>query len=162
VLKKKFELDLAGLTLALKVDRIDEIDGQDVIIDYKSSKNSVAGALSEPVIDPQLPAYALLSDKVAGVYFASIKNQEVRVDGIAAPSGSLVDSTTKGFTIKNPDGKNLNNTESRLDWADKVSSWKLELTELAQAIAAGEASVTPTKDACKYCHLTSLCRINDR
>lgn len=160
--EEKFELDLAGLTLALKVDRIDEINGQDVIIDYKSSKNSVAGALSEPVIDPQLPAYALLSDKVAGVYFASIKNQEVRVDGIAAPSGNLVDSPTKGFTIKNPDGKNLNNTESQLHWADKVSSWKLELTELAQAIAAGEASVTPTKDACKYCHLTSLCRINDR
>ena len=144
----------------MKIDRVDEIDQQEVIIDYKSNKNTVKGALSEPVSDPQLPAYALLSGKVAGVYFASIKDQDVSIDGIADPSGNLVASSNKGFSIKNPDGKNLNSAESHISWNEKVAKWKLELTELAQDIASGKADVAPSKDACKYCHLTSLCRIN--
>jgi len=159
-IEQNFELDLGGLTFALKIDRVDEIDQQEVIIDYKSNKNTVKGALSEPVSDPQLPAYALLSGKVAGVYFASIKDQDVSIDGIADPSGNLVASSNKGFSIKNPDGKNLNSAESHISWNEKVAKWKLELTELAQDIASGKADVAPSKDACKYCHLTSLCRIN--
>ncbi len=159
-LEQNFELDLGGLTFSLKIDRIDEIDEHEVIIDYKSNKNIVKGALSEPVSDPQLPAYALLSGKVAGVYSASIKDQDVSIDGIADTSGDLVASNRKGFSVKNPDGKNLNNADSQVSWNEKVAIWKLELTELAQDIASGKADVAPSKGACEYCHLTSLCRIN--
>ncbi len=164
-IEQSFELDLGGLTFSLKIDRLDEIDEQEVIIDYKSNSNSVSGALSEPISDPQLPAYALLSGKVAGVYFASIKDQKVNVDGIADMSGNLVASSSKGFSIKNPDGRNLNSADgpnTLVSWQEKVTRWKLELTELAQDIALGRADVAPSKGACEHCHLTSLCRINDQ
>ena len=162
-IEQNFELDLAGLTFSLKIDRVDVIDEHEVIIDYKSNSNTVGGALSEPISDPQLPAYALLSDKVAGVYFASIKDQKVNVDGIANLSGNLVASSCKGFSVKNPDGKNLNSADgpnTKVSWQEKVTDWKIELTELAQDIALGKADVAPSKSACEYCHLTSLCRIN--
>lgn len=162
-IEQNFELDLGGTTFSLKIDRVDQVDEQEVIIDYKSNSNTVNGALSEPISDPQLPAYALLSDKVAGVYFASIKDQKVNVDGIADPSGNLVASNSKGFSIKNPDGKNINSADgstSQVSWQEKVTQWQLELTELAQDIALGKADVAPRKGACEYCHLTSLCRIN--
>ena len=162
-IEQNFELDLAGSTFSLKIDRVDQIDDHEVIIDYKSNSNTVVGALAEPISDPQLPAYALLSGKVAGVYFASIKDQKVNVDGIADLSGNLVASSSKGFSIKNPDGKNLNSADGpnpQVSWQEKVTHWKLELTELAQDIAMGKADVAPSKGACEYCHLTSLCRIN--
>ncbi|MEZ7818732.1 MAG: PD-(D/E)XK nuclease family protein [Pseudomonadales bacterium] len=159
-IEQHFDLDLAGLTFSLQIDRVDEIDQQEVIIDYKSNKNTVKGALAEPISDPQLAAYALLSGKVAGVYFASIKDQEVSVDGIADPSGNLLAANSKGFSIKNPDGTNLNSKDSNVSWNDKVASWQLELTELAQDIALGKADVAPSKGACEHCHLTNLCRIN--
>ncbi len=162
-IEQNFELDLGGSTFSLKIDRVDQVDDHEVIIDYKSNSNTVGGALSEPISDPQLPAYALLSGKVAGVYFASIKDQKVNVDGIADLSGNLVASSSKGFSIKNPDGKNLNSADgpnTQVSWQEKVTQWKLELTELAQDIAMGKADVAPSKGACEYCHLTSLCRIN--
>ena len=162
-IEQNFELDLGGSTFSLKIDRVDQVDDHEVIIDYKSNSNTAAGALSEPISDPQLPAYALLSGKVAGVYFASIKDQKVNVDGIAGLSGNLVASSSKGFSIKNPDGKNLNSADgpnTQVSWQEKVTQWKLELTELAQDIAMGKADVAPSKGACEYCHLTSLCRIN--
>ena len=162
-IEQNFELDLGGSIFSLKIDRVDQVDDHEVIIDYKSNSNTAAGALSEPISDPQLPAYALLSGKVAGVYFASIKDQKVNVDGIADLSGNLVASSSKGFSIKNPDGKNLNSADgpnTQVSWQEKVTQWKLELTELAQDIAMGKADVAPSKGACEYCHLTSLCRIN--
>ena len=162
-IEQNFELDLGGSTFSLKIDRVDQVDDHEVIIDYKSNSNTVGGALSEPISDPQLPAYALLSGKVVGVYFASIKDQKVNVDGIADLSGNLVASSSKGFSIKNPDGKNLNSADgpnTQVSWQEKVTQWKLELTELAQDIAMGKADVAPSKGACEYCHLTSLCRIN--
>ena len=162
-IEQNFELDLGGSTFSLKIDRVDQVDDHEVIIDYKSNSNTVGGALSEPISDPQLPAYALLSGKVAGVYFASIKDQKVNVDGIADLCGNLVASSSKGFSIKNPDGKNLNSADGpniQVSWQEKVTQWKLELTELAQDIAMGKADVAPSKGACEYCHLTSLCRIN--
>ena len=162
-IEQNFELDLGGSIFSLKIDRVDQVDDHEVIIDYKSNSNTAAGALSEPISDPQLPAYALLSGKVAGVYFASIKDQKVNVDGIAGLSGNLVASSSKGFSIKNPDGKNLNSADgpnTQVSWQEKVTQWKLELTELAQDIAMGKADVAPSKGACEYCHLTSLCRIN--
>jgi probable DNA repair protein len=160
--EEKFNLTLEGLTFSIKIDRIDTIDDQNVVIDYKSSSNSVTGAISEPLTDPQLPAYSLVPKKIAGVYFASINNKEVTLDGIALETGKLVAAKTKGFAIRNPDGTNIYSKESQIQWPDKVHTWQLELTQIAREIALGNAQVAPKKSACKHCHLTSFCRINDR
>jgi hypothetical protein len=51
-IEQNFELDLGGSTFSLKIDRVDQVDDHEVIIDYKSNSNTVGGALSEPISDP--------------------------------------------------------------------------------------------------------------
>ena len=47
------------------------------------------------------------------------------------------------------------------DWAGLQKYWRTNLTQLAAEFSAGHAVVDPERDACKYCHLSILCRIDE-
>ena len=49
--------------------------------------------------------------------------------------------------------------ELAADWPGLTQLWRRWLTSLAEAFHAGEAAVDPRNaEACRYCHLTTLCR----
>ena len=53
-------LELSGLRLRLKIDRIDQLeDGGQLLIDYKTGMTSIQDWLTERLRQPQLPLYAL-------------------------------------------------------------------------------------------------------
>jgi len=51
---------------------------------------------------------------------------------------------------------------SQGDWAAQMAYWHAVMTNLANQFVAGDARVEPTREACEYCDLTSLCRINEQ
>jgi probable DNA repair protein len=150
-------LPLAGLTIRLRQDRIDQLpDGSVAIMDYKTGK---PGGLpwkddTGRPDEPQLPLYALASDKpVSALLFGKMKTGESSIIGIADTQLTL-EAKIKGYEIF--DGTEQPTLEQRIE------TWREELTQLAHNFRAGDAQVDPKKPAaCQYCHLTSLCRKNE-
>ena len=146
-------LQLEGLSLTLRPDRIDELeDGRRAVIDYKTRAPSRTHWLWERPQEPQLPLYSLLDSKIRGIVFAELSTSDP-VQFIALGEGL-------GFAKS--DGKSLDQQTRSIaaTWSELVAQWEASLQQLAMEYIAGEASVNPQPGACDYCDLASLCRIN--
>ena len=67
-------LQVEGLSLTLRPDRIDEFeDGRRAVIDYKTRAPSRTRWLGERPQEPQLPLYSLLDPKIQGIAFAELR-----------------------------------------------------------------------------------------
>ncbi len=148
------------LQVRLKVDRIDELeDGRRLVIDYKTgSKVDPKDFLTQPLIEPQLPVYAIAdaATETAGVVFARLRRGECKFAGMTCEPGML--KGVKDFS------KYEQAQEFDIDsWDALVTFWRDELTRLASDFAAGEAQVRPydIKKSCEYCDLIGLCRISE-
>ena len=148
------------LQIRLKVDRIDELtDGRRIVIDYKTGgKIDPKDFLTQPLIEPQLPVYAVADagKEIAGVVFARLRRSECKFAGMASDAGML--KGAKDFSSYSQA------QELDIDsWDDLLSFWRNELTQLASDFAAGKAEVRPydTKRSCEYCDLIGLCRISE-
>lgn len=146
------------LKLETRIDRIDQLaDGSLVVIDYKTSKTSIARWWGDRPEEPQLPLYSMLvelaGDAVSGVGFAELRIEGCELKGIG----------------------DENSPEPRLQWQDKVKNdaavlnwgqlkrhWEKVLTALANDFVAGKAAVNPRNppQTCQYCDFSSVCRIN--
>jgi probable DNA repair protein len=154
------ELALGGITLHGRLDRLDEVGGEHVVIDYKTgaSNNVSAWQVPRPRL-PQLPFYALAMRRqhfnLAGISFAVLRRGDCAFKGYLRDKELLPcpDPTRRNF-----DG--LPFDEYSLRWAE-------ELERIATAFAQGDAAVDPkfpagnSNSPCQYCHLASLCRVGD-
>ncbi len=135
--EKPREVEVGGLKLAIKADRLDRLaDGTHAILDYKTSdKQGVKDWESDRPNAPQLMLYATHSEHVlSSVEFAV-----------------LVPGTT------NLDGYKGQELQQRLpEWTDVVE-------HLGASFLRGDAAVDPKYGAksCEFCQLHSLCRIAD-
>jgi probable DNA repair protein len=141
----EFVLALEGLEFSVRVDRIDRTDSGLIVIDYKTGQIRLTGAQTSPPEDPQLPAYSLVAENVAGVYYAQIREGNVRVAGIAA----------------NPAFAGARTVSPNQAWPDQIKQWRSDLAFLAHQITRGDARVAPIRGACNTCHLQSFCRIGE-
>ena len=144
-MEQKFEIDLDGVTIRLRIDRLDQLaNGREVVIDYKSTAPSSKTWERDRLEEPQLPLYAVArSESAKGVVFAQLKVGEVKFQGLAEGS------TGMGNSVKAPSQA----------WEVQLNKWREQLTGFAHELRTGYAAVSPTDDACKYCELPSLCRI---
>lgn len=158
--KETFEL--SGLNISIKPDRIDELsDGTRLLIDYKTSANYGPGdwfdAQNNRPRSPQLPLYALahaVQAKVSGVTFAALSPDKVAFSGLAdrAIADGIVPANHSKVT------KGINSIAA---WDDVLLYWKHALSVLAEEHRAGNAHVSPQKNACNFCHLKGMCRIQE-
>ena len=142
------ECELAGRTLRVRMDRIDQLsDGRVVVIDYKSGIAETFRPLEERPRQPQLLAYALLAgEAVAGVAAAYLNADEIRWRGAAAADSTL----PLPVRARVPTAP----------WPDLLSHWHRVIERLVGDFAAGEAAVDPLPDACSTCTLSALCRVD--
>jgi RecB family exonuclease len=130
------EVEVGGLRLEIKVDRINRLaDGTAAILDYKTSdKLDTKAWEGERPDEPQLPFYAIKSEiRPTAVHFALLALGKVTREGYA--------------------GNEL---------AQALTAWQPVIENLGRGFAAGNASVDPKKPGtCKFCHLSSLCRISE-
>jgi ATP-dependent helicase/nuclease subunit B len=153
--EREFEFGLGGMSLALRVDRIDRLpDGTLAVIDYKTGQDLDAGAwLGERPRLPQLPLYAeaLAPEQVSALAFGSIRSGSTGYGGLAAATGEF-----PGLPAPGEKGW----PRDYASWDELRAAWRRRLSTLAEEYAAGDARLAPDPStACTYCGLGSLCRI---
>ena len=147
------QLTIGGLTLNLRMDRIDELGGgEPLLIDYKTgSTSSVMGWLGDRPRAPQLPLYTQ-TQPVQGIAYAKVRRRSCEYRGLGECEG--VPGVSTELTTRQSSQSGAEN------WPDLVAGWAAVNAELVEDFLAGEASVAPLKGACEYCNLRPLCRID--
>lgn len=150
-LEQQLDIELAGLNIACRADRIDRLpDGSLCILDYKTGKAAPAQWDDERPEEPQLPLYALAVEDAgeapAALLYARLKRGEFKFLGAAG-----AEDVAPGV-------------KAAEDWPEQLSLWRERLSALATEAAAGHAAVSPRNGAetCRYCHLAVLCRIHEQ
>ena len=144
-------VDLAGLPLILRVDRIDQTaDGKTILIDYKTGAvTNLKKWFGKRIEEPQLPLYSMEvhADALA---FANIRRGDSRYRGLSSES-NLIPKVSSNITKEHPELET---------WDDLKIFWNTGLNQLACEFLEGHLSVSPLhdNDTCKYCDQLTLCR----
>ena len=148
------DLQLAGATLQLKLDRVDELPGgQWAVIDYKTGRKSDDDWEGERMTHLQLLAYAGAieqsadaSGRVAALAIAHLTPQSPAYSGRAMTAGEWPG-------VKPP----------ALPWDQQWSAWQATLSRVVEEFLAGDARLTPIDASlCARCHATMFCRRTER
>jgi ATP-dependent helicase/nuclease subunit B len=151
----KRSMEIGGLELRARLDRVDQTaDGRRIIIDYKTGNAAAGQMLGERPEEPQLPLYLVTAEPEAlAVAFARVRAGRRGYAGLARDEDLL------------PGVKALANARLPYgEWAELVAAWRDELERLATQFAAGVATVDPKRQpqTCMYCDLGPFCRIRER
>ncbi len=145
-LEEKTLISVGPLQINMKIDRIDQVDGHYVVIDYKTGITQMQKWFSDPIYEPQLPIYAVsVQQNVGAVAFASLRSAELKFTGVAVDEGLL------------PGVKAID------DWSNLLQDWQHKLQQTAADFVAGNAIVAPySQEVCNTCDLHALCRIYEK
>jgi probable DNA repair protein len=148
--EKEFDdVRVGPLRLSVRMDRVDMVEGGEVVIDYKTGLTSPSDWLTDRPKFPQLPLYAILSDpdQLQGVAVGLVRAGEgMELKGYATTVGVL----PKLVKMK------VASLEAQ------VEDWRRVLERLAEDFAAGDARVAPNKypTTCEQCAQRILCRLD--
>ena len=149
----------AGLTLKLRLDRVDRLnDGSLLVIDYKSGNVSPKSWELPRPDDVQLPLYAGFAlpaeQELGGLVFAKVRPGDMNFTGKVADALATIDSTISA---------NSGMVKSPLT-PMQLSEWRRAIEQLARDFIAGRADVDPREypQTCKRCGLFALCRVRER
>lgn len=144
-----------GVELRTRADRIDRLaDGSIAVIDYKTGRSvSHAGWFDERLSEPQLPLYAVTTDDAVGATLLA----RVRQDTTGCRLLGLSRADDFGGGVETPGDQ-----AEDLDWPGLLAHWHAGLDALAAEFSAGRADPTPSPQACAYCPLGGLCRVQQR
>lgn len=155
VISREYELlgEVAGLPLALRVDRVDRLaSGGEAIIDYKTGRTPIGAWFGERPGEPQLPLYCLLRESPPdALAFASLRPGDLGLKGTAREA---LDGLKPWEKIRELEGVD--------SWGAVIARWRRILEAVGAAFVAGEAEVDPQPGACDWCDFPALCRIDDR
>ena len=141
---------LSGITLDLRMDRVDELaDGTHMIIDYKTGKNPSPNQwMGDRPDEPQLPLYCISStdDNLKALAFGIVHPEAIKLTGLSA----------KETGIKH--------IKPLPQWQEQMFEWRIHLNLLAERFTTGHAPVDPKNGhaTCEHCHLQTLCRIYEK
>ena len=150
--EEKATLQVGDLSLRVRADRIDQVAGGELLIDYKTGEVSTASWEGPRPEQPQLPLYAAFggATKLVGALFAQVRPSKMsfkgRVDDVRANLSDALDAkqlVTAPYT------------------ADLIEEWRGTLLNLAESFVRGEAQVDPRiyPKSCQYCLLQGVCRV---
>ena len=146
------QTSLQGLPLTMRLDRRDTLEeGGELVIDYKSSSNSLGQWLGERPAKPQLPLYLVASGQSTAIAFAEVKAGKCSWRGLGNAEG------IPGVLHEFP--KATARYASFDSWDELLTHWHTVLHSLVTAFVSGDAAVDPLPKACDYCGLQSVCRV---
>jgi hypothetical protein len=145
--EEQFVLQMHGIKLQLRIDRIDRLEDESLLIlDYKTGRaKSLLNRDGEPN-DLQLVVYAA----------AVAASQRRPIGGIA-----FVNVDSRSISYKGTGGSVSWDTKRRDDWDDRLSRW-LDLVDTAMLqLAAGDVRVNLSQAATRARSLALLSRISE-
>jgi probable DNA repair protein len=156
-LEKKQTYELAGISFSIRLDRIDKTSQGDLIIfDYKTGNFNLADIWGERSQEPQLPLYFLANfeQQPKAVAVIKLQSQKCGFEGI-----SEQDLDIPGVSQL----EQIRDFEAPKEWHHLQTYWQEKLKNLACQFKEGNAQATPLlgSTSCRYCHLSSLCRIDE-
>ncbi len=158
--EQQSRLDLAGLPLSFKIDRIDQLDdGSLVLIDYKTgSRNSVNAWTSERPQAPQLPLYALSQESpIEAVTWAQVGLGKCQFIGLSNRHEFGIEGVREINVRKLEQNKHV--AEKIADWDTLLSFWNQALGNIATEFITGDARRDPTNlGVCSNCPTPVICR----
>ncbi len=156
--EQKDAVAIAGLSLNLRLDRIDRlIDGSLLVIDYKTGDVSPKSWDLPRPDDVQLPLYAGFAlppgEALGGLVFAKVRAGKMEFTGRVRDAKATLLPGLRG---------NTNLVKIPLT-AEQLIDWKKYIEQCATDFVAGRADVNPRDypDTCKHCGLQTLCRIQE-
>ncbi|MEP6359404.1 MAG: PD-(D/E)XK nuclease family protein [Halioglobus sp.] len=147
------QTNLQGLPLTMRMDRRDALEeGGELVIDYKSSANSLGQWFGDRPAKPQLPLYLIASQyQSSSIAFAEVKAGKCRWLGLGSAEG------IPGVSHDVP--KATKRYASFDNWDALLAHWNNTLQGLVTAFIRGDAAVDPLPKACDFCGLKPVCRI---
>ncbi len=143
------DLVVAGARLRMRLDRVDVLAEGRAILDYKSGKAQTPDWHGERPNQPQLLAYlSALGADVVALATVHLTARRVHFSGVAAQEGLLP-------KIGGP-------RAATAEWPQQQAQWRALIERLIRAFIEGDARVDPAPGACRYCHVTDICRILER
>jgi ATP-dependent helicase/nuclease subunit B len=150
--EEKSTIQVGDLALSVRADRIDQVAGGELLIDYKTGEVSTASWEGPRPEQPQLPLYAAFGDAkdLIGAVFAQMRPSKMafkgRVDDARANLSDTLDAKRLVTAPYTP---------------DVVEEWRGALLHLAESFVRGEAQVDPHvyPRSCQYCSLHGVCRV---
>jgi probable DNA repair protein len=143
-------VEIGGLTVKVRLDRLDKLaNGLYALIDYKSKAPKLGDWDGDRPESPQVPIYAVTSrEPLAALAFAQVRTGENLFKGY-----STIDGVLPG--IKPIDAGELDG---------RIAEWRRVLEALGQDFRRGRAPVDPKDQfkTCDFCHLSALCRVEER
>lgn len=130
--EQRLDLDLEGLPVRLRIDRIDRLaDGRLLLLDYKTGAARAGGWDGDRPEEPQLPLYALAAaEPLAGLALARVRIDERQGCGFAG----IADGALPGC-------KPLAEHGLPGDWAGALAHWRQALGTLAREFLNGTATI---------------------
>ena len=153
-LEQERVVELGGLRLRLRTDRIDRLAGDRlVVIDYKTGREvSNAGWFDARLSEPQLPLYCISDPQRVDAALLG------RVRRDAKGCGFVGVSREQGVA---PGVDPAHDADQAIAWPALLTRWRAALDALAAEVCAGRADPTPSPAACSYCPFGALCRVQD-
>lgn len=155
--EEKRNIEIGGLALTTRLDRVDELDdGRRIVIDYKVHAPSSGAMLGNRPDEPQLPLYLITAEPdAAAVAFAQVKAGRMCFTALAREDGLLPDA--RAFS----ESRQARNYGS---WESLLADWRTALVRLAEDFARGHAMIDPKNrsNTCRHCEIRLLCRIDER
>ncbi|WP_178863264.1 PD-(D/E)XK nuclease family protein [Thiomicrorhabdus cannonii] len=139
---------LAGVNYRLKIDRIDRVGAEWVILDYKTGRASVNDLLKTPIRAPQLAVYlhAMEEKSVAGIGYALLHSDDgVKLNALAAEEAVLAE--TRAVTVFSKLAEKEGGDYFEVRWEDFLDSLRQEVLDLARQIQQGVADMRFDKPA---------------
>ena len=155
-------LMIEGLEIVCRIDRIDAVNDNDlVIIDYKTGSSlPPLKSWSEPrITEPQLPLYAALAlkgERVVAACFAKVHVDECKFSGLAEEE--ILPSVTAFASLKS------NSTFKQFEHMPAlIAHWQDSLTKIAIEIKTGISGVIfEDENDLMYCDMKALLRLPER
>lgn len=130
--EQRFTLDLDGLEVRLRIDRIDRLgDGRLLLLDYKTGAARADGWGGERPAEPQLPLYALAAPgDLAGLALARVRVDEKLGAGLAGIADVELPGCKPLAAFGLPD-----------TWPHALAHWRRVLGALAREFREGVATI---------------------
>jgi probable DNA repair protein len=155
-IEQETEPVIEGLTLRLRLDRVDQLnDGSVLVIDYKTGDvTPKSWELPRPE-DLQLPLYAEFgvdaSQRIGGISYARLRPGDVCFSGRVEDPDKTIGRVPNDSSLR----------RNRLTY-DLLVAWRRKIEEMARNFVHGHAAVDPREanKTCVRCGLQTVCRVS--